>query len=74
VTDTGVGMSDAEVSRAFDRFLRAEQARQRATGGSGPGLTIARRIVEDHGGTISATSRPGPGTTFTIRLPASMRP
>ncbi|WP_436530545.1 HAMP domain-containing sensor histidine kinase [Actinoplanes sp. HUAS TT8] len=74
VTDTGVGMSAAEVSRVFDRFWRADPARQRATGGSGLGLTITRRIVEDHGGSVSATSRPGLGSTFTIRLPAQVGP
>ncbi|BCY12229.1 cell wall metabolism sensor histidine kinase WalK [Actinoplanes sp. L3-i22] len=74
VTDTGVGMSEAEVSRVFDRFWRADPARQRATGGSGLGLTIARRIVDDHGGNIGATSRPGLGSTFTVRLPAAIRP
>ncbi len=73
VTDTGVGMTASEVSRVFDRFWRADPARQRATGGSGLGLTIARRIVEDHGGSVSATSEPGLGSTFTIRLPARMR-
>ncbi|GAA2846873.1 two-component sensor histidine kinase [Actinoplanes cyaneus] len=73
VTDTGVGMTAAEVSRVFDRFWRADPARQRATGGSGLGLTITRRIVEDHGGSVNATSEPGLGSTFTVRLPASMR-
>jgi two-component system sensor histidine kinase BaeS len=73
VRDSGVGMTAAEVSRVFDRFWRADPARQRATGGSGLGLTIARRIVDDHGGNITATSEPGLGTTFTVRLPASMR-
>ncbi|AEV85951.1 histidine kinase [Actinoplanes sp. SE50] len=73
VADTGVGMTAAEVSRVFDRFWRADPARQRTTGGSGLGLTIARRIVDDHGGNISAASEPGLGTTFTVRLPAEMR-
>ncbi|GAA2689454.1 sensor histidine kinase [Actinoplanes palleronii] len=70
VRDTGVGMTADEVSRVFDRFWRADPARQRATGGSGLGLTITRRIVDDHGGRISATSEPGLGTTFTVRFPA----
>ncbi|GIE86195.1 sensor histidine kinase [Actinoplanes regularis] len=73
VRDSGVGMTEAEVSRVFDRFWRADPARQRATGGSGLGLTIARRIVDDHGGSIVATSEPGLGTTFTVRLPAQVR-
>ncbi|BBH70980.1 two-component sensor histidine kinase [Actinoplanes sp. OR16] len=69
VRDTGVGMSPDEVSRVFDRFWRADPARQRATGGSGLGLTIARRIVDDQGGSLAATSTRGLGTTFTVRLP-----
>ncbi|WP_328476372.1 ATP-binding protein [Actinoplanes sp. NBC_00393] len=71
VRDTGVGMSAEEVARAFDRFWRADPARQRATGGSGLGLTIARRIVADQGGTLEADSTPGLGTTFTVRLPVT---
>ncbi|WP_433825131.1 sensor histidine kinase [Actinoplanes sp. CA-015351] len=70
VRDTGVGMTPDEVTRVFDRFWRADPARQRATGGSGLGLTIARRIVADQGGTLSAESTPDLGTTFTVRLPA----
>ncbi|GAA4937703.1 sensor histidine kinase [Actinoplanes utahensis] len=70
VRDTGVGMNPEEVSRVFDRFWRADPARHRATGGSGLGLTIVRRIVADQGGDVTATSEPGLGTTFTVRLPA----
>ena len=70
VHDTGVGMNSDEVARVFDRFWRADPARQRATGGSGLGLTIVRRIVADQGGDVTATSEPGLGTTFTVRLPA----
>lgn len=70
VRDTGVGMNADEVARVFDRFWRADPARQRATGGSGLGLTIVRRIVADQGGDVTASSEPGLGTTFTVRLPA----
>ncbi|WP_229072737.1 ATP-binding protein [Actinoplanes sp. DH11] len=70
VRDTGVGMAPEEVDRVFDRFWRADPARQRTTGGSGLGLTIARRIVDDQGGSITASSTPGLGTTFEVRLPA----
>jgi two-component system sensor histidine kinase BaeS len=69
VQDTGVGMTQADLSRVFDRFWRADPARQRATGGTGLGLTIAQRIVTDHGGRIEVTSEPGRGTTFTTHLP-----
>jgi two-component system, OmpR family, sensor histidine kinase BaeS len=71
VQDTGVGMSPPDLARVFDRFWRADPARQRATGGTGLGLTIAHRIVTDHHGRIEVTSRPGEGTTFTVRLPLS---
>jgi two-component system sensor histidine kinase BaeS len=69
VQDTGVGMTAAELIRVFDRFWRADPARQRATGGTGLGLTIAQRIVADHDGRIDVTSEPGAGTTFTVHLP-----
>ncbi len=69
VRDTGVGMTPADLVRVFDRFWRADPARQRATGGTGLGLTIAQRIVRDHDGRIEVTSEPGTGTTFTVYLP-----
>jgi two-component system, OmpR family, sensor histidine kinase BaeS len=70
VQDTGVGMTAADLLRVFDRFWRADPARQRATGGTGLGLTIAERIVRDHDGHIDVASEPGLGTTFTVRLPS----
>jgi two-component system, OmpR family, sensor histidine kinase BaeS len=69
VQDTGVGIAPGDLSRVFDRFWRADPARQRATGGTGLGLTIAHRIVTDHGGRVDVTSRPHIGTTFAVRLP-----
>ncbi|AGZ42504.1 sensor histidine kinase [Actinoplanes friuliensis] len=69
VEDTGVGMTEADLSRVFDRFWRADPARQRATGGTGLGMTIAHRIVTDHGGRIEVTSELGKGTKFTVHLP-----
>ncbi|MGA5298594.1 sensor histidine kinase [Nucisporomicrobium flavum] len=66
VQDTGVGIAAADLERVFDRFWRADPARQRATGGTGLGLTIAHRIVTDHGGRIEVTSSPGVGTTFQV--------
>ena len=73
VRDTGVGMTSADLVRVFDRFWRADPARQRATGGTGLGLTIAQRIVRDHDGRIEVTSQPGAGTTFTVYLPLRAR-
>jgi two-component system sensor histidine kinase BaeS len=71
VEDTGVGIAPGDVPHVFERFWRADPARQRATGGSGLGLTIAQRIVTDHGGRIEVVSRPHLGTTFTVRFPLS---
>ncbi|WP_250030760.1 sensor histidine kinase [Paractinoplanes maris] len=71
VRDTGVGIAAADVPHVFDRFWRADPARQRATGGSGLGLTIAHRIVTDHGGRIEVASVQHVGTTFVVRLPRS---
>ena len=70
VADTGPGIAPEDLSRIFDRFYRADPSRARATGGSGLGLTIARRLVEAHGGGIEAESTPGEGSRFTVRLPA----
>jgi two-component system, OmpR family, sensor histidine kinase BaeS len=71
VRDTGVGIPADDLPHIFDRFWRADSARSRDTGGSGLGLAIARQIVRDHGGDITASSRPGQGTTVGIALPAS---
>ena len=73
VQDTGVGIAAGDLPRVFDRFWRADPARQRATGGTGLGLTIAQRIVTDHGGRLEVASRPHVGTTFTIRLAQDRR-
>ncbi|MFI1995913.1 sensor histidine kinase [Actinoplanes sp. NPDC020271] len=69
VADTGTGIAPADLQRVFDRFWRADSSRSRATGGSGLGLAIARKLVEAHDGRITATSRLGVGSTFTITLP-----
>ena len=74
VWDSGVGITSRDLHRVFDRFWRADPARQRATGGTGLGLTIAHRIVTDHGGRIEVESRPHVGTTFSVRLPALHQP
>lgn len=71
VADTGVGIAAADQPHVFERFFRADKARSREAGGSGLGLAICQSIVEAHHGSISFASRPGEGTTFTIRLPLS---
>ena len=67
VSDTGIGIPDAQLSLIFERFYRADPSR--TTGGAGLGLSIARQIAEAHGGTIEVSSKPGEGSTFTLLLP-----
>ena len=69
VADTGIGVAADEVPRLFERFHRIENARARSNEGSGIGLALVKELVALHGGTISADSREGAGTTFTILLP-----
>jgi PAS domain S-box-containing protein len=69
VTDTGIGIPAAEMPRLFERFHRIETAGARSTEGSGIGLALVKELVGLHGGTITADSREGIGTTFTVRLP-----
>lgn len=71
VIDTGEGIPAEDIPNIFERFYRVDRSRARATGGSGLGLTIAKRFIEAHGGQISAVSSPGEGSTFTIILPIS---
>lgn len=71
VADTGIGIAPDDLPRIFERFYRADSSRARATGGSGLGLTITRRLVEAHGGRIDATSAVGQGSRFTFTLPVA---
>jgi signal transduction histidine kinase len=72
ISDTGVGMTEEEQVHLFERFFRASHEVVQKAGGSGLGLVIARSLVELHGGTISAHSEYGVGTTFTINLPITV--
>ncbi|MET0424432.1 MAG: SpoIIE family protein phosphatase, partial [Actinoplanes sp.] len=69
VADTGIGVAAAEMPRLFERFHRIENARSRSNEGSGIGLALVQELVGLHGGTITADSTPGQGTTFTVRVP-----
>jgi heavy metal sensor kinase len=69
IEDTGIGIPAESIGRIFDRFYRVEGARDRAHGGSGLGLSIAKWIAETHHGSISVRSTPGTGSCFTVRLP-----
>lgn len=74
VTDQGVGIPESERDRVFERFYRVDAARSRSTGGTGLGLAIVKHVVQNHGGEVRVWSRPGSGSTFTIRLPEAMSP
>jgi len=74
VTDRGIGIAEGDQERVFERFYRADQARSRRTGGTGLGLSIVKHAVQRHGGEVRLWSRPGRGSTFTIRLPQTESP
>ncbi len=68
VEDTGIGISEADRERIFDRFFRVDKARSREMGGNGLGLAIAQEIVTMHGGSINVESKVGEGTKFIVTL------
>jgi signal transduction histidine kinase len=69
VADSGMGIAKEDLLRVFERLYRADKSRNRGTGGSGIGLTIAAAIVKAHGGSISAESEEGRGSVFKVTLP-----
>ena len=71
VSDTGEGISAKDLPYIFERFYRVDKSRARATGGSGLGLTIAKRLVEAHGGKITVQSKLGKGSRFSFTLPVA---
>jgi len=71
VTDTGEGIPAEDLPNIFERFYRVDKSRARTTGGSGLGLTIAKRLVEAHGGTIQAQSEWGKGSCFSFTVPVA---
>ena len=71
VSDTGIGIPEAERVKLFERFFRSQTALERQIQGTGLGLYISRAIVQAHGGRIGVQSSDGPGTTFIVELPAT---
>jgi signal transduction histidine kinase len=69
VSDRGIGVTSGEARRIFDEFYRVDDSLTSEVKGAGLGLTIARKIVADHGGDIRYAAREGGGSTFTILLP-----
>ncbi|MDX5570829.1 ATP-binding protein, partial [Streptomyces sp. ID05-04B] len=69
VTDQGIGISDKDKERIFERFYRVDPARSRATGGTGLGLAIVKHVAASHGGEVTVWSAENQGSTFTLRLP-----
>ncbi|MBD1379889.1 sensor histidine kinase [Metabacillus arenae] len=69
VKDHGIGIPKEDIAHIFDRFYRVDKARNRETGGIGLGLSIAKQIVDSHGGNINVVSKEGEGTSFTVTLP-----
>ena len=73
VRDTGIGIAKKEQKRIFDRFYRVDKARSRSKGGSGLGLAIARAIALAHNGSLEVQSEIGKGSSFTIKLPKTIK-
>ena len=72
IRDNGIGIAHEMQARVFDIFTQAGRTLEKAQGGLGIGLSIAKRLVEMHGGSINVQSAgPGTGSVFTVRLPAS---
>ena len=69
VVDHGPGLPPEVAERVFERFYRADDARDRDAGGSGLGLAIAAGVVRAHGGRVEVESSPGEGSTFRVMLP-----
>jgi two-component system, OmpR family, phosphate regulon sensor histidine kinase PhoR len=69
ITDSGIGISAVDQERIFERFFKADKSRTQSNGGSGLGLSIAKKIVDMHQGSISVQSQVGAGSIFTVTLP-----
>jgi two-component system sensor histidine kinase SenX3 len=72
VADQGIGIPTRDLDRIFERFYRVDKARSRETGGTGLGLSIVRHVATNHGGEVLVSSQEGEGSTFVLRLPATV--
>jgi signal transduction histidine kinase len=72
VQDQGIGIDSKEVKQIFHKFYRTKKAEESGEAGTGIGLSIVQQIVEQHGGAIEVTSKPGEGSCFTLVLPAAI--
>lgn len=73
VTDTGRGIDPEDQKRIFERFYRVDPSRSRGTGGTGLGLSIVKNVAASHNGEVTVFSKPGVGSTFTLRIPRADR-
>jgi signal transduction histidine kinase len=71
IRDEGPGIPETELDKVFEPFYRLESSRNRQTGGTGLGLTIARSIVDSHGGKLALSNHPGGGLQVSVTLPRS---
>jgi signal transduction histidine kinase len=69
IADTGIGIASDDQAHIFERFYKADKARQRSDGGSGLGLSIAKKVLDLHSARIAVRSEPGTGATFIVELP-----
>lgn len=74
IADTGMGIDSAELPHIFEPYYRGRSARDSGVAGSGLGMAVVKEIVDDHGGTVGVTSRPGLGTTVTLTIPRHRSP
>jgi signal transduction histidine kinase len=71
IQDNGIGIPPDDVPHVFDRFFRSDDSRTRKSGGAGLGLSIAKWIIDRHGGSVNLISRQDIGTRITVELPVS---
>ena len=68
ISDTGIGISEIDRLHIFERLYKADKSREGSAGGNGLGLSIVKKVVELHGGSVVAESEPGSGSTFIVML------